>query len=123
MIEFCQLQIVFIFNNRGSDKNVNESVSMELQQMMDMDKKYVKIFYENGSLEQTKQLLRGLLQRQKRIWPQDSFNRDSEMQSIYKSCFTFCYDKIISDPTIIYNFENMNDYKNIISQFCKEVMK
>jgi hypothetical protein len=75
-----QIHIVFIFREDEGEHNINpsKSASIELEIFASCEKRHVAIFYEEGSMEQSRSLFRGLLDRNIEKWAINSFMREED---------------------------------------------
>jgi hypothetical protein len=108
MATITQVQIVFIFNEAEGEHNVNQSASIELDQLLTGRQKHVMIFFEEGSLEQSCSLFKGLLEYNISSWAHDSFTRQENNgvefvnPALLNTGLMFCYNRILSDPSLGY---------------------
>jgi hypothetical protein len=91
------------------EHNINQSASIELDILASSEERHVAIFHEEGSMEQSRSLFRGLLDQNIESWAINPFVRQEEKIGAVtndlnlRSGLSFCYNRIISDPSLGFN--------------------
>jgi hypothetical protein len=122
-----QIHIVFIFMENEGEHNINQSTSIELDILASSEERHVAIFYEEGSMEQSRSLFRGLLDQNIESWAINPFMRQEDEEGavtddlIFRAGLSFCYNRIVSDLSL--GFGPVEEYERNVARLWPDFTK